>query len=145
MNLRLDKIHETGSIPPEKIGYVALVASYQKRWVIVRIKNSSTWEFPGGTIESEEKPIDAAKRELYEETGAVHADFIEMAEYSAVCDEKYSYGVIYYVEILKLEKLPDFEIAEIRCTNNFPFGNTRYPNIQPAIFSFVASKISLDT
>ena len=32
------------------------------------------WEFPGGKIRPEEKPVDAARRELAEETGLIGAE-----------------------------------------------------------------------
>ena len=35
---------------------------------------AGSWEFPGGRIESEERPVDAARRELAEETGLIAAE-----------------------------------------------------------------------
>ncbi len=64
MNLVLDAIHKSGTIPMEKIGFVVLVSKYNDKWVIVKLKESDTWEFPGGAIEKGETPIEAAKREI---------------------------------------------------------------------------------
>ena len=38
-------------------------------------KERDTWESPGGHIDEGETPLEAAERELYEETGAIDFDF----------------------------------------------------------------------
>ncbi len=62
--------------------YVIVFARYNNQWIICKHKNRNTWETAGGHIEQGETPIQAAKRELHEETGAV--DF----EINPVCDWK---------------------------------------------------------
>ena len=49
---------------------VVIYAKYKDKFVMCRHKGRKTWEIPGGHIEEGELPELAAKRELYEETGA---------------------------------------------------------------------------
>ena len=59
---------ETGVIPAA----VVVVRSGKKLWVRLRKDTGhldGCWEFPGGKIQDNETPLDAAVRELHEETG----------------------------------------------------------------------------
>ncbi len=49
--------------------YVVIGTRYLDKWVFVRHKLRRTWEIPGGHIEEDETPLEAAQRELQEETG----------------------------------------------------------------------------
>lgn len=140
MNLVLESITAINSIELFKLGYVAIVTMYKKRWVIVKLEGKSNWKFPGGCIESKETPIAAARRKLYEETGAKDANFIEVADYTAKTDGLYIYGKLFYAEILELGKLQDFEIKKVEFVENFPYNNTQYPNLQPDLFRFVENR-----
>ncbi len=143
MDLVLKGIHQSNTITADKIGFVALVSQFKGKWIIVQLKESETWEFPGGTIEKGETPLEAAKREMYEETGTVDAEYKELGDYSVTCEGVHSYGKLYFVNVLEMSDLPDFEIDKIDFTENFPYGNTRYPSVQPDLFRY-AEKLVLN-
>ncbi|MDR1941582.1 MAG: NUDIX domain-containing protein [Endomicrobium sp.] len=46
-------------------------------FLLVRSRRNSQWGFPKGHIEKNETEIDAAKREIFEETGIADAEFME--------------------------------------------------------------------
>ena len=48
-----------------------VVAFYQGKLLLSKHKHRATWETQGGHIEAGEAPLEAAKRELYEEAGAL--------------------------------------------------------------------------
>lgn len=54
-----------------KPNVVVIYAKYNDKMVMCKHEKRETWEIPGGHIEKGEIPETAAKRELYEETGAI--------------------------------------------------------------------------
>lgn len=113
--------------------YVVILASTTKGWIFVRNKQRTTWELPGGHIEPNETVIDAAKRELFEETGALQFNLTGLFDYSVETDVAKSSGRVFIAKEITLGPLPDSEIAEISFFKNLP-ENLTYPHIQPILF-----------
>ena len=59
------------AVPEEKIRYSIVAARCEGKWLYCRKAGRQTWEMPGGHREAGESPLEAAARELHEETGAV--------------------------------------------------------------------------
>ena len=80
------------------------------------------------------KRLETAKRELYEETGAVQYSLIPVCVYSVTREwenqKEESYGMLYYAEITEFEKELHSEIEQIEFFNTIPEALT-YPEIQP--------------
>lgn len=98
--------------------YVVIIATYQGQLILIRHKERTVWELPGGKIEPGETPIEAASRELFEESGAIAFDLLSIGIY----EMNGTYGMTYYAEVDKLEELPESEIAEIRLQDSLPEG-----------------------
>lgn len=118
------------------LSYVVIVARYNGQWVLVRHKERSTYEIPGGHIEPGEDDITAAKRELYEETGAKEFTLDFVSIYTVATDEKASGGYLFFADIQELAELPDYEMAEVMLLDQLP-ENLTYPLIQPHLFNQV--------
>lgn len=116
------------------LAYVVIAARHNSQWMFVRHKERSTYEIPGGHIESGEDYIAAAKRELYEETGAKNfaLDFVSI--YTVTTDEKFSGGYLFFADVKELSTLPDYEMAEVVLMDQLP-ENLTYPLIQPHLFN----------
>lgn len=54
-----------------QLKFAVIISRSNEKWVLCKHKERTTYEFPGGHRENGESIIDTAKRELYEETGAL--------------------------------------------------------------------------
>lgn len=114
--------------------YSIIIAKNKKgEFVLCRHKGRTTWEIPGGHIEKGETAYDAARRELFEETGASQFTIRPIFDYAVTSDEqKTNCGVVFFAEISAFETLPESEIAEIDFFDKLP-ENLTYKAIQPLI------------
>lgn len=126
-----------GGIPDERLRYVVIVARHDGRLVFARHRERTTLEVPGGHIEPGEAPLDAARRELFEETGAIDAQVEPVAIYGVRSPERAaSFGLLCRAEIGTLGPLPPSEIAEVLLLDECP-DNLTYPDIQPYLLAHV--------
>jgi 8-oxo-dGTP diphosphatase len=63
--------YEFDQIEDEKLKFAVIMANQNDEWLFVKHKDRSTWEIPGGHREEDENILNAARRELLEETGAI--------------------------------------------------------------------------
>ena len=115
-----------------KSSVVVIYATYNEKIVMCKHKERTTWEIPGGHIEKNETPESAAKRELYEETGATSFTLIPVCKYSFDVNGKKVFSLMFKAVIDKLEKLPESEIKEISLFDKLP-ENVTYPEIYAKI------------
>lgn len=116
--------------------FAIIVSRYRDQWIWVRHKDRTTWELPAGHVEPGETPLEAARRELYEETGAMEFNIDPVVSYEGIYKGNQVFGMIYLADIFKLGPMPDFEIREIAYFKELPEYLT-YPDIQPEFYSYV--------
>jgi len=76
---------ECKSYPFNTLGnyiYADVIAFYNGKWIFSKHKERATWETQGGHIETGETPLEAARRELFEESGAIDFDIEPLCDYS---------------------------------------------------------------
>lgn len=115
--------------------FAVIIARTEGNYVFCKHKERTTLEIPGGHREPGEMIADTAKRELYEETGAVDFDIKPVCVYSVLRDNsdgQESFGMLYYADIRSFEKELHSEIEKIIITENLPAEWT-YPEIQPKL------------
>ena len=115
--------------------YVVILSKYKGKILLSRHKERTTWETQGGHIENGETPLEAAKRELYEESGAVSYTISPVFDYRAGDDTSSANGMVFMAEITELADLPDSEMKEVRTFDQLPETLT-YPEITPVLFAY---------
>lgn len=128
MDCRIYKLNHLGSYK-----YVVVIAEYRGKWVLCKHKKRDTWETAGGHIEAGETPLAAARRELFEEAGAICFDIEPVFDYWASDDTSWANGMVFYAEINKFDDLPESEMEEIGLFETLP-PNLTYGDITPKLF-----------
>ena len=124
-------IHPFGTLSPVK--YVVVCTFYQGKYLLSRHRERSTWETQGGHIEPGETAEDAARRELFEESGVKKAKLFPVCDYLGVNPPRQANGTVYFAVAEELGELPESEMAEIRLFEALP-ENLTYPNVTPRLF-----------
>lgn len=134
------------SVDDRLLKFAVIVARQDGKWVFCKHKKRDTYEIPGGHREKNERILETAKRELYEETGAMDFTIKPVCVYSVTGKNRVNniggelYGMLFYAEIKAFGQLPNLEIEKINLFENLPRKLT-YPFIQPQLLNKVKSMI----
>ncbi len=115
--------------------FAVIVSKHNGKWVFCKHKQRETLEVPGGHREMGEKIGETAKRELYEETGAVDFIIKPICVYSVISDDndaEETFGMLYFADINAFESELHSEIEKIYLLDDLPSQWT-YPLIQPKL------------
>lgn len=132
------EVHFQEEAEDSLLKFAVIISKSNGKWVLCKHKERKTWEAPGGHREKNESILETAKRELYEETGAVKFDIRPVCVYSVVGKTRAnengeeSYGMLYYADITEFEKELHSEIERIEFFEELP-SNWTYPLIQPLL------------
>jgi 8-oxo-dGTP diphosphatase len=113
--------------------YVVVCSRYRGQMLLSRHCRRETWETQGGHIEPGETPLDAARRELYEESGATAFRLWPLCDYWAADETSDANGMVFVAEVTELGPLPPSEMAEVRGFDALPAALT-YPDITPKLW-----------
>ncbi len=125
------EIHPFGTLTP--LRFVVVCSFYQNKYVLSYHSGHQSWETQGGHIEQNETPEQAARRELYEESGVKDAKLIPVCDYFAYDSEGSSNGRVYTAVIHALGELPPHEMSRIEAFDALP-DNLTYPFVTPVLF-----------
>lgn len=123
-------------IDDEQLKFAVILAKSRNQYIFCRHRDRDTWEIPGGHREAGEAIVDTARRELYEETGALEFDLKPIYVYSVTAPDQFdgreTFGMLFFADIRRFEPELHSEIGEIRAMDDLPERLT-YPAIQPAL------------
>lgn len=114
--------------------YVVICSFYKGKKLLSRRKDRNSWETQGGHIEKGETPVEAAKRELFEESGVVKATLYPVCDYRGWTQRNEANGSVFLAIVDQLGVLPESEMAEAKCFEELPDVLT-YPYVTPALFT----------
>ena len=135
------KFYET--IDDSLLKFAVIVAKHKGKWVFCKHKERDTYECPGGHREQGETILETAKRELWEETGAIQFNLEKICVYSVIRDYEETFGMLYFANIKTFGELPAMEIVKIELFDGLPEKWT-YPLIQPKLIEKAQAIISKD-
>lgn len=139
------RFYKLAEIEDSLLKFAVIASRFENHWVFSRHKERTTWDIPGGHREHGEQIDDTARRELWEETGAVQADIRPICIYGVAKNDETKYGKLYFANITALGLLPEkFEMEEILLADGLPEYLT-YPDILPQLYGRVQEWMNLQS
>ncbi|MBD8979531.1 MAG: NUDIX domain-containing protein [Clostridiales bacterium] len=118
--------------------FAVIISKANGKFVLCKHKERNTYEIPGGHREKGETVLEAAKRELKEETGAIDFTIKPVCVYSVKGKTRVNenidnetFGMLYVADIFSFEEIHS-EIEKIIITDKLEYDWT-YPLIQPKL------------
>jgi len=124
--------------------YADIISFHFGRWIFSKHKERTTWEPQGGHIEQGETPLEAAKRELFEESGAVDFDMQPLCDYRVGGTRNgvdvSGNGQVFIANVRLLTDIPGDSEMEMIGLFDSPPDNLTYPHYLREIFPLAIEK-----
>ena len=93
----------------DNINYVRVVMKHNGKFVLPFHRQSQKWDWVGGGVKKDETALEAMKRELFEETGAVDYDIFPIFDHESFNENgtHFNNARTYYAIVREFANLPD--------------------------------------
>ena len=130
------KFYNINEIDNNLLKFAVIATKYQNKWVCGKNKNEGRyWEMPGGHREGNESILNAAQRELFEESGALKYTIEPVCVYSITIEEEV-YGMLFFAEVQEFGNLPESEIEKIDFFDELP-SELSFPEAYPRFIEYI--------
>ena len=124
------------NVNDDLLKFAVIISRYNGKLVFCKHRQRETLEIPGGHREVGETIDETARRELYEETGALDFKIEPICVYSVTVEDNFdgqeTFGMLFFADIFSFEKELHSEIESICLLDGLPEKWT-YPLIQPKL------------
>ncbi len=118
----------------QKLTYVVIAARYNGGWLFVKHRKRGGWEMAAGHTEPGEGSIEAAVRELTEETGALDFIIEPVTYYSVDTGQGKQYGRLFLAEVDTVGEFTDkAEIEKVKVFSRQP-RNISLPEVMSFLY-----------
>ena len=140
------KVNFYDNVADDLLKFAVIISKTEGKWVFCKHRERNTYEVPGGHREAGENILDTAKRELYEETGAIEFDIKPVCVYSVIAEDNFdgaeTFGMLYYADIKSFEPELHSEIEKIIITEDL-VSDWTYPLIQPRLLEEAGRRLGI--
>lgn len=132
------KVKFYDNVADELLKFAVIISKANGKWVFCKHKERETYEVPGGHREVNETILETAKRELFEETGAIEFEITPVCVYSVIGKNRVNqtgeetYGMLFFANIQSFERELHSEIESVFFFDTLPT-EWAYPLIQPLL------------
>lgn len=119
---------------PDELMYVVIAVRYMEGWLFVRHRRRGGYEMPAGHPDRGETGIEAAVRELTEETGARDFTMEPVTYYYVNAGSGRQYGRLFLAEVETLDEITDTaEIEAVKVFRRLP-RNLSLPEVMTFLY-----------
>lgn len=128
--------------------YVVTVSRYQGKILLGKHAVRGGWEAQGGHVESGETTLQAAERELFEESGALEYTIQPLFDIGSKdsMGQVQATSQVFFADVTQVGDLPPIaqgEIERVACFTELP-SNISFPGILPLVLKEVCKIVNWD-
>ncbi len=128
-------------VDPLKVSYVVIAAKHDGGWLFVRHRRRGGYELPAGHPDPGEDTVEAAVRELTEETGALDFAMEPVTYYSVDSGSGKQYGRLFLAEVETRGAIIDTaEIEGVKVFRRLP-RDLSLPEVMTVLFKVAQQRV----